>query len=46
MSTPPFAWEHGYIQWQELPGTLSVLSVEIFKFSHHTVDVCPHGVLL
>lgn len=46
MSTPPFAWEHGDIEWHELPGMLSVLPVEKFKFSYHTADVYPHGALL
>lgn len=37
------AWEHGHTQWPELPGMLSVLFAEMFKASHHAVDVCPHG---
>lgn len=43
MNTLLLAWEHGRTEWHEVPGVLSVLSAKLVKFSHHTVDECPHG---
>lgn len=43
LKTSLFAREHGSTEQHESPGVLSVLSAELLRFSHGTVDGRPRG---